>query len=103
MASDQNKAKPVSRPSIGNSRSSVRARLTILSRPSMAESKINIPPPIGLLETDRRSLLTHLFYLVRGAGREPGACWGDFPRPGARLLRVKKRVAVAYGSRARFH
>ena len=144
MASDQNKAKSVSSPSIGYSGGSVRARLTTLSSPFiMAEGKITIPPPIGLallvspcgargrrsagatrrnvVEPRARSascprrpslllrswlvcvsrvlvlgdLLTHLFYLRRGAGREPGACWRDFPRPGARLVHVHKRVAAA--------
>ena len=53
VASDQNKAKSVSSPSIGYSGGSVRARLTTLSSPFiMAEGKITIPPPIGLLETD---------------------------------------------------
>ena len=56
VASDQNKAKPVSRPSIGYSGGSVRARLIILSSLLiMAEGKIEIPPPIGLLETDSYS------------------------------------------------
>ena len=56
MASDQNKAKSVSSPSIGYSGGSVRARLTTLSSPFiMAEGKITIPPPIGLLETDSYS------------------------------------------------
>ena len=56
VASDQNKAKSVSSPSIGYSGGSVRARLTTLSRPFiMAEGKITIPPPIGLLETDSYS------------------------------------------------
>ena len=50
VASDQNKAKSVSSPSIGYSGGSVRARLTTLSSPFiMAEGKITIPPPIGLL------------------------------------------------------
>ena len=106
----------------------------------MAEGKITIPPPIGLLETDSYSAkanrvtsatsvtttfeytITHadgsqviqivqdtngdrdgweisidplVFSRVRGAGREPGACWRDWPRPAARLLRVHKRVAAA--------
>ena len=56
VASDQNKAKSVSSPSIGYSGGSVRARLTTLSSPFiMAEGKITIPPPIGLLETDSYS------------------------------------------------
>ena len=36
-----------------------------------------------------------VFSRVRGAGREPGACWRDFPRPGARLSLVHNRVAAA--------
>ena len=133
---------------------------------NMAEGKIEIPPPIGLLDTDSYSakanrvtsatsvtttfeytithadgsqviqivqdtngdrevvetkelpataaskaaariwflgdLLTHLFYLRRGAGREPGACWDDWPRPGARLSRVHNPVARLNESRARY-
>ena len=53
MASDQNKAKPVSRPSIGYSGGSVRARLIILSRP--------------FIMAEGRSLLTHLFFLASAA------------------------------------